>query len=196
MEKENNSHIEREYIIPLRKRCNIVPRYKKTNKAVKTVKEFLVRHMKIRDKDLNKIKIDKYLNEFLWMRGIKYPPSKVKVKAVKENDIVKVELLELPEKIKYKKIREEKIVQEGREKAKKKKEEKIKQEEVSKETTSEKIEKKESIEEQKEKEVAVVEQQEKIEKQESKKLKHETKAESPKEQKNKKSAYNQQGRGH
>jgi large subunit ribosomal protein L31e len=193
MEKENNNHIEREYTIPLRKRCNIVPRYKKTNKAVKTVKEFLVRHMKIRDRDLNKIKIDKYLNEFLWMRGIKYPPSKVKVKAIKEGDIVKVELLELPNKIKYKKLREEKILEEGREKAKKKKEEKIKEEE-KKETEKEETDKKES--EEKEKEVAVIEQQEKIEKQESKKLKHETKVESPKEQKNKKVNYNRSSQGH
>jgi ribosomal protein L31E len=195
MEKENNNRIEREYTIPLRKRCNVVPRYKKTNKAVKTVKEFLVRHMKIRDRDLNKIKIDKYLNEFLWMRGIKYPPSKVKVKAIKENDIVKVELLELPDKIKYKKLREERILEEGKEKAKKKKEEKIKQEE-KKETTEEESDKKELEEEQKEKEVAVIEQQEKIEKQESKKLKHETKAESPKEQKNKKVSYNRSSQGH
>ena len=37
--------IEREYIIPLRRRWKIVPRYKRTKKAVKAVKEFLVRNM-------------------------------------------------------------------------------------------------------------------------------------------------------
>jgi len=70
VEKKKES-IEREYVIPLREKCRNVARYKKTPKAVKTVKEFLVRHMKIRDGDLNKIKIDTYLNEQLWIRGIK-----------------------------------------------------------------------------------------------------------------------------
>ena len=51
--------IERIYVIPLRKKVKVVPRYKKANKAIRTIKEFLVRHMKIRDRDLRKIKIDK-----------------------------------------------------------------------------------------------------------------------------------------
>lgn len=66
--------IEREYIIPLREKGRSVPRYKKTPKAIKTVKEFLARHMKIRDRDLNKIKLDRFVNEALWYRGIKKPP--------------------------------------------------------------------------------------------------------------------------
>ncbi len=45
--------IEREYIIPLRIKWKKVPRYKRANKAIKAIKEFLVRHMKIRNKDLN-----------------------------------------------------------------------------------------------------------------------------------------------
>ena len=55
--------LEREYIIPLRREINKVPRYRKTEKAIKAIKKFLARHMKIRDRDLNKIKIDRYLNE-------------------------------------------------------------------------------------------------------------------------------------
>jgi len=97
--------IEREYVIPLRERCRPVARYKKTPKAIKTVKEFLAKHMKIRDRDLKKIKLDMYLNEFLWKRGIKKPVHKVKVKAIKEGDIVRVELAEFPESLKYKKIK-------------------------------------------------------------------------------------------
>ena len=100
--------LEREYVIPLREKCRPVPRYKKTNKAVKTIKEFLVRHMKIRDGDLKKIKIDKYLNEVIWSNGIKNPPHKIKVKAVKEGDIVIVTAVELPKKVQFKKAREEK----------------------------------------------------------------------------------------
>lgn len=109
--------IEREYIIPLRKKVKIVPRYKKTNKAVRTIKEFLVRHMKIRDRDLKKVKIDKYLNEYLWNRGIRHPPIRIKVKAVKEGDVVRAELAEseIPTKIKFKKLREEKITKKAKE---------------------------------------------------------------------------------
>ncbi len=101
--------LEREYTIPLREKCRSVPRYKKTNKAIRTVKEFLVRHMKIRDRDLNKIKLDKYLNEVIWSRGIRHPPAKIKVIAIKESeDIVRVTLAEMPDKIKFKKEKEEK----------------------------------------------------------------------------------------
>lgn len=119
--KQKKNKIEREYVIPLRKKFKHVPRYKKTNKAVKTIKEFLARHMKIYDRDLNKIKIDKYLNEFLWFRGIRKPPAKVKVKVVKEDDIVNVELLEMPEKLKFKKAREEKRDKKAKEQIEKKK---------------------------------------------------------------------------
>jgi len=96
---------EREYIIPLREKTRPVPRYKKTPKAVKTVKEFLVRHMKIRDRDLRKIKIDPFLNEILWFRGIKKPPYKIKVKVEKIGEIVNVKAIELPKNLEFKKKR-------------------------------------------------------------------------------------------
>lgn len=108
--KVEKTRIEKEriYIIPIREKIRVVPRYKKTNKAIKTIKEFLARHMKIRDRDLKKIKVDKYVNEYMWARGIKNPPHKVKVKAIKESTgIVKVELVDFPDKLKFKKIREE-----------------------------------------------------------------------------------------
>ena len=113
--------IEREYIIPLREKGRPVPRYKKTPKAVKTVKEFLVRHMKIRDRDLNKIKLDMFVNEALWFRGIKNPPHKIKVRAIKQGDIVRVELVNVPDKLKYKKAREDKIEVKSKELLEKKK---------------------------------------------------------------------------
>ncbi len=124
MAKKTEAKIEKEeriYVIPLREKCRVVPRYKKTNKAMKTVKEFLVKHMKIRDRDLNKIKIDKYLNEAMWSRGIKKPPHKIKVKAIKQGDIVTAELVDFPDKLKFKKLKEEKIKKMAEEKGKKKK---------------------------------------------------------------------------
>jgi len=108
MAEEKKGKLEREYVIPLRKQVNKVPRYKRANKAIKTIKEFLVKHMKIRDGDLKKIKIDKYLNEEVWFRGIKKPPQKIKVKVIKEGDIVRVELFEFKDKLKFKKAREDK----------------------------------------------------------------------------------------
>ena len=98
----------KEFTIPLREKCRPVPRYKKANKAIKTIKEFLVRHMKIYNKDLNKIKLDKFLNEAVWARGIKKPPHKIKVKAYKEGEFVRVELSDFSKKLKFKKLREEK----------------------------------------------------------------------------------------
>src|SRR3989344_4969514 len=103
MAEDKSTKIEREYTISLKEKVRAVPRYKKTNKAVRTIKEFLARHMKVYDRDLNKIKIDKYLNEYLWFRGIRNPPHKVKIKATREGEIVRVELLEFPEKLKFKK---------------------------------------------------------------------------------------------
>ena len=136
--EEKNPTIEREYIIPLREKCRVVPRYKKTPKAVKTIKEFIAKHMKIYDRDLNKIKIDEYLNEYLWFRGIRRPPHKIKVKAIKEGEIVKVELVDYPNKLKFKKLREEKFDKLGEEAAgKKKKEEKEEKEEKKEEEKNE-----------------------------------------------------------
>lgn len=109
-ESEPKLIFEREYIVPLRKGWLKVPEYKRANKAIKTLKEFMVRHMKIYDKDLRKVKIDVYLNNEIRFRGIKKPHSKIKVKARKfDNDIVKVELVNLPKHIEFKKKREEKL---------------------------------------------------------------------------------------
>ena len=121
--------LEREYVIPLRNKWKKVPRYKRVNKAIKAIKEFLVRHMGISDRDLNKVRLDKYLNEFVWARGIRKPPIKIKVRAIKEGDIVRAELFEMPEKMKFKKLRKEKIEQKAMEivKSKKKTLEKIKE---------------------------------------------------------------------
>ena len=167
--------IEREYIIPLREKVRVVPRYKKVNKAVKSVKEFLARHMKIRDRDLNKIKIDRYLNEALWFRGIRKPPHKIKVKAVKEGDIVRVELAKLPVKLKFKKEREEKRLQkakamlEGKKTMMEKAKGGVQKPEEEKQTEEEKVE-------EKEKKSAVVEAGKEMEKAAAKKVKHEAKA--------------------
>lgn len=194
MEKENNKNIEKEYIIPLREKCRVVPRYKKANKAIRTIKEFLVRHMKIRDRDLNKIKIDGYLNEVIWFRGIRKPPIKIKVKAIKEGEIIRVYLVDMPEKLKFKKLREEKREQKATEIKEKKKSvmekaKSLKAGEASKKPSEETIQKpeKEKIEEKKiesEKKSAVVEAGKEFERATAQKIKHQTggKTKQPKHQ--------------
>ena len=73
--------IKREYIIPLRRGFANTPRYKRTNKAVRVLKEFIKKHMKSEE-----IRLGKKLNEFLWKDGIKNPPAKVNVIVTKDKD--------------------------------------------------------------------------------------------------------------
>jgi len=80
--------LERTYIIPLRSEWSKVPKYKRAKKAVKAIKEFMQRHMKS-----DNVKVGEILNKLIWQNGIKNPPHKVKVTAIKEEDgMVKVEL--------------------------------------------------------------------------------------------------------
>lgn len=73
--------IKRTYTIPLREKFANTPRHKRTNKAVRVLKEFLVKHMKSDD-----VKIGPALNEILWKDGIKNPPGKVKVTVTKDKE--------------------------------------------------------------------------------------------------------------
>jgi len=80
------------YVIPLRKEFQKAPRYKKTSKAMRALKEFLIKHTKT-----DKIIIGKYLNQELWKNGPKNPPPRVKVRITKEEDFIKAELIDAPE---------------------------------------------------------------------------------------------------
>ncbi len=166
-EKTETQKIEREYIIPLRKEWAKVPRYKRAKKAIKAIRKFLVRHMKIYDRDLKKIKIDKYLNEEIWFRGIKKPPAKIKIKAIKEGEIVKAELAEMPKELEFKKKKEEKLKQKVGKVIEKRKEER-KEEKEDKEV-EEKKEASKDLEMKLEKEISKQEKQ--IKQQQSKALK-------------------------
>jgi len=78
-EKETRQDETRSYTIPLRHAFRHAARYKKTNKAVRAVREFLKKHMKSDD-----VRLGQHLNAFLWARGIKHPPPRVTVTAVKD----------------------------------------------------------------------------------------------------------------
>lgn len=192
-----SNKLEREYIIPLRVKWQHVARYKRTNRAIKAIKEFLVKHMAIRDRDLNKVRIDKLLNEFMWQRSIQNPPNKVKVKAIKEDGIVRVELAELPTNLKFKKLRLENRDKKAMEIAEKKKSimEKFKESREQKEEENKTQETKEEAHEKEEKKAATVEAGKELAKEMAKTEKHETKAKSPKQVKNDRVGYNQASRG-
>lgn len=149
--KEEKIELERVYVVPLRKGFLKVPQYKRAKKAVKTLKEFLAKHMKVEDRDLNKVKIDIYLNNEIWFRGIKKPLSKIKVKAKKINGIVYAELEDVPDYVKWIKQKDDKKKTKVDKKALDKvvtqeaSKDKIKQERSNKEN-QEKIKQKDNIE--------------------------------------------------
>jgi len=147
--------IERIYIVPLRKEWIKVPKFKRAKKGIKAIKEFMSQHFRIEEKN---VKLGRWLNEAIWARGIKNPPHKLKVKAIKDDKgIVRVELFELTEK--SKKIEEKeskkKLSIEEKKKAeeekKKAEEEKAKKEKEEKEKAAKKEEEKEKASEEKEK---------------------------------------------
>ncbi len=85
----NETPEESIYTVNFRKAW-ITPEYKRTNRVVRILREFAKRHMKTDD-----IKIDQYLNRYLWQRGKRNPPRKIRVRMTKdETDTVVVSLYE------------------------------------------------------------------------------------------------------
>ncbi len=163
---EPKVELEREYIVPLRKQWLKVPEYKRANKATKALKQFIAKHMKVYDRDLKKIKIEQDLNNEIRFRGMKKPPAKIKIKAKKyDNDIVRVELIDIPVHVKFARLRQEKKKIELDKKAKAKQEERKIAEESQKSIE-------EKSEESKEKKAASKEESLKIAKEQAKEMKH------------------------
>jgi large subunit ribosomal protein L31e len=94
-EKVSEKELERIYIIPLR-RAKIGPTSRAAPRAVDDVRYFLMRHMKVEQKN---VWIDDSLNKELWAHGKFWVPSKIRVRAVKfEDGVVEATLPELAEK--------------------------------------------------------------------------------------------------
>ncbi len=72
--------MERIYTIPLRD-VKTGPRTKRAQKAIRYIRRFLEKHMKTDD-----VVIQGELNEKIWERGIEHIPSKIRVKAEKQDD--------------------------------------------------------------------------------------------------------------
>jgi len=83
--------IENIYTIPFYPRLNKTAPYKRTPRAIRLLKEYIVKHTKA-----DFIIITNELNEFMWKRGIQKPPRKVKVRAIVETiDEEKIATVEL-----------------------------------------------------------------------------------------------------
>ena len=69
------------YTIPLRREFQKVSYKRKTNKAVRAVKEYVTKHTKQEN-----VVIGEELNEKLWSNGITNPPPRVKVEITLDKD--------------------------------------------------------------------------------------------------------------
>jgi large subunit ribosomal protein L31e len=83
----------RTYTIPLRKEFLKAARWRRSKKAVSVVRSFVIQHTKSEE-----VKVGRWLNETIWKRGSKNPPSRVRVDVKKEENYAIVELSELPRK--------------------------------------------------------------------------------------------------
>jgi len=155
--------LERVYNVPLRREFLKVANWRRTEKAVKALKQFVSKHMKS-----DNVILGRYVNKELWKHGIKNPPHHIKISAKKDDKgKVVVELAELPAKAKREMEKQEKS-KKGKEKAKKE-EAKAKEAEAKKEETGKRVVEAEFEDAKKEKE----EKAKEIEKEEIKELKKE-----------------------
>jgi len=83
---------ERTYTIPLGK-AGITPPNKRAPKAMRIIKDFVKRHMKLEarmegedEEEPRRLIVSNSVNERVWRRGIEKPPRKIRVRAAKDKD--------------------------------------------------------------------------------------------------------------
>ena len=72
------TELKRDYVVPLRRKTRLAPKWRRSKKAVSVLKEFIRKHMKTDD-----VIICSELNEHIWRNGSKNPPGKVSVTALR-----------------------------------------------------------------------------------------------------------------
>ena len=104
VEKEKKKELEeiveeKFYTIPLR-RAWISQRKKRAPRAMRIIRGFVEKHMKIRSEAVGEeeaefLVISNEVNEKVWSRGIEKPPRKIRVRAVKDKEgVITVHLAE------------------------------------------------------------------------------------------------------
>ncbi|MCW3980835.1 MAG: 50S ribosomal protein L31e [Candidatus Bathyarchaeota archaeon] len=84
---------ERIYTVPLR-RALIMPPNKRAPKAMKLIKAFVQKHMKVGEEPVEegeeeeggRMIIKNEVNQRIWSRGIEKPPRKVRIRAAKDEE--------------------------------------------------------------------------------------------------------------
>lgn len=83
---------ERIYTIPL-SRAWIMPPNKRAPRAIRIIKSFLIKHMKLEapregeeEAEPRKLIISNEVNELVWSRGIEKPPRKIRVRAARDKE--------------------------------------------------------------------------------------------------------------
>lgn len=74
-----NDFEERVVTVPLRD-AKAEAKHKRAKKAMKLVREHLAQHFKVDEDD---VRLDSSINERVWERGSKKPPSKIRVRAAR-----------------------------------------------------------------------------------------------------------------
>ncbi|RLF30859.1 MAG: 50S ribosomal protein L31e [Thermoplasmata archaeon] len=121
--------LERIYVIPLQKIKQYTTTSRLAPRAIKEIKRFLVRHMKVEEE---KIWVDNSVNENIWSRSKYKIPSRVRIRAIKFDDgVVEVSLPEL--ELKESRREELKAVKETKKPILKKEEKKPSEEETKEE---------------------------------------------------------------
>lgn len=86
--KEKSESLERRvHTINLRRGFLKAPKWKRAKRAVKVLRDYVKKHYRS-----DNLKIGKGLNEYVWSRGAKNPPPRVRVVAIKKGDLVSLEL--------------------------------------------------------------------------------------------------------
>ncbi|SFR33085.1 50S ribosomal protein L31e [Halogeometricum limi] len=70
---------ERVITVPLRD-VNAVPAYERAGRAMKLIREHLAQHFSV---DVEDVRLDTDINETVWAKGRKQPPSKFRVRAAR-----------------------------------------------------------------------------------------------------------------
>jgi large subunit ribosomal protein L31e len=73
------------------------PKDKRAPKAVRTLREFVKRHMKV-----DNVKVSNEINQEIWARSIQKPPRKLKIRAVKDKE---GQVIVFPAKARIKKVK-------------------------------------------------------------------------------------------
>jgi len=80
---------EKIFTMNLRREILKKPHHQRAKRAVKATGDYIKKHMKV-----SEVKIGKNLNDLLWSRGNRNPPTRIKVKSIIEEGYARVELPE------------------------------------------------------------------------------------------------------